>query len=259
MPDEKGRSRRPALIAAVVLPSAFAAAVAGAAGEKAGSIKGKLGNWDKLMPQVYADPAKADAHRYNWREPSPTVKSEFRKLSASNRDLCVVAFGSAAAQAHEPFTVKVTGGRLTPSTVVLSVGSRISFKNTDPFPHTLYEVEDPKWAPNPVNSLSTREWAATTPGTHTIRDQLYPSIVMKVVVDPNAADFAVPDHDGAFSIALPPGEYSLKVYFEGKPVGKELTGLKVGERALEIKEPLLGSGETKDNKDAKETKGGESK
>jgi plastocyanin len=269
MPDEKGRSRRnerrgarrSALLAVIVLPTAFAAAVAGAAGEKAGSIKGKLGSWDKLMPQVYADSAKGDGHRFNWREPSPTVKSDFRKLSASNRDLCVVAFGSAAAQAHEPFTVKVTGGRLTPSTVVLSVGSRISFKNTDPFPHTLYEVEDPKWGPNPTNSLSTREWAATTPGIHTIRDQLYPSIVMKIVVDPNAADFAVPDHDGAFSIPLPAGEYSLKVYFEGKPVGKELTGLKVGERALEIKEPLLGgeAKEAKEPKETKETKGGESK
>ena len=217
-----------------------------AAAGAGGSLRGKLSGWEKLMPQVYADAAKPDARRYTWREPSPTVKQDFRKLSANvDRDACVVAFGTGGAQPHEPVVVKVTGGRLTPSTIVLSVGSRISFKNTDPFPHVLYEVEDPKWAPNALSPTSTREWAATAPGVHTIRDQLFPSIVMHIIVDPAAAEFALPDHDGAFSMPLPPGEYSLKVFFDGKQVGKELSNLKVGERAVEIKEPIAVGGDSK--------------
>jgi hypothetical protein len=251
MPDAKRRSRTvAALVAAVVLPSALVAGgikAAGAAGAPSvGALRGKIAGWDKLMPQVYADAAKPDSHRYTWREPSPTVKQDFRKLSANvSRDTCVVAFGSGNAQAHEPIIVKVTGGRLTPSTIVLSVGSRISFKNVDPFPHVLYEVEDPKWGPNPTGSASTREWAATAPGAHTIRDQLFPSIVMHVIVDPTAAEFALPDHDGAFSMPLPSGEYTLKVFFDGKQVGKEVPGLKIGDRAFEIKEPIAVGGDSK--------------
>jgi hypothetical protein len=249
MPDAKRRSRavanRTPLVAAIVLTSVLAAGGTWAAAGQ-GSLRGKLAGWDKLMPQVYADAAKPDSHRYNWREPSPTVKQDFRKLSASaSRDTCVVAFGTGNAQPHEPIIVKVTGGRLTPSTIVLSMGSRLSFKNVDPFPHVLYEVEDPKWAPNATGPSSTREWAATAPGVHTIRDQLFPSIVMHVIVDPTAAEFALPDRDGAFSMPLPAGEYTLKVFFDGKQVGKELPGLKVGERGFDIKEPIAVGGDSK--------------
>jgi hypothetical protein len=246
MPDAKRRSRAvAALVAALVVPAALGADET-AAGAGQGALRGKLAGWEKLLPQVYADAAKPDAHRYTWREPSPTVKQDFRKLSASvSRDTCVVAFGTAGAQPHEPIIVKVTGGRLTPSTIVLSMGSRISFKNVDPFPHVLYEVGDPKWAPNPLSPTSTREWAATAPGMHTIRDQLFPSIVMHVIVDPAAAEFALPDHDGTFTMPLSPGEYTLKVFFDGKQVGKDLAGLKVADRPVDIKEPIAVGGDSK--------------
>ena len=120
--------------------------------------------------------------------------------------------------------MKVTGGRLTPSTLVLSPGSRLSFKNVDPFPHELYEVGNDKWAPNPMAPGSSREWAATAPGVHVIRDQLFPSVVMYVVVDPGAVEFALPDHEGGFSMTVPPGDYTLKAFFDGKPVGKAVDG-----------------------------------
>jgi plastocyanin len=212
-------------------------------------VRGKLAGWEKLVPQVYSE-AAGDSHRYTWREPSPTVKSEFRKLSANvSKDVCVAAFGAGGAAAHDPIAVKVTGGRVSPSTLVLSPGSRISFKNDDPFPHQLYEVTDAKWAPNPTAPGSTREWAGTTPGLHVIRDQLFPSVVMYVQIDPAAVEVGVPDHDGNFSIPVAPGDYTLKAFFEGKPVGKPVEGVHVGAGGLELKEPITmggaGGGETK--------------
>ncbi|HXN32664.1 MAG TPA: hypothetical protein VN894_12415, partial [Polyangiaceae bacterium] len=97
------------------------------AGPPPAILKGKVVGWEKLLPQIYADAAKNDSHHYNWREPSPTVKQEFRKLSANvSRDVCVAAFSGVPSQAHEPLAVKVTGGRMTPATVVLSPGSRLS-------------------------------------------------------------------------------------------------------------------------------------
>jgi hypothetical protein len=208
-------------------------------------VKGKVVGWERLLPQIYAEASKPDSHRFTWREPSPTVKQDFRKLSANvTRDVCIAAFGAAAANAHEPRVVHVTGGRMSPSTIVVSPGSRLSFKNADPFPHELYEVSNASWAVNAVAPGSSREWAATTAGLHVIRDQLFPSAVMYVVVDANAVEFDFPDREGAFSLTLPPGDYTLKAFFEGKPAGKPIDGVHV-DRGVELKEPLVVGGDAK--------------
>jgi hypothetical protein len=250
MPDAKRRpwARRPTRIAAHFL--VFASTLASGplrAGPPPATVKGKVIGWEKLVPQIYAEATKNDSHRYTWREPSPTVKQEFRKLSANvSRDVCVAAFSSGAPQAHEPLAVKVTGGRMTPATIALSPGSRLSFKNADPFVHVLYEAGNDKWAPNPTAPSSAREWAASAPGLHEIRDQLFPSIVMYVVVDPAAVEFAFPDREGVFSMVLPAGEYTFKAFFDGKPVGKEATVMRVGDRGLlELREPLAVGGDSK--------------
>jgi hypothetical protein len=208
-------------------------------------VKGKVLGWERLLPQIYADSSKPDSHRFTWREPSPTVKQDFRKLSASvTRDVCIAAFGAAAAGVHEPRAVRVTGGRITPSTIVISPGTRLSFKNADPFAHELYEVSNASWAANAVAPGSSREWAATTAGLHVIRDQLFPSTVMYVVVDANAVEFDFPDREGAFSMTLPPGDYTIKAFFEGKPAGKPIDGVHV-DRGVELKEPLVVGGDAK--------------
>jgi hypothetical protein len=209
-------------------------------------VKGKVSGWEKLLPQAYAE-AASDPHRYTWREPSPTVKQDFRKLSANvGRDVCVVAFGPGAAQAHEPLAVKLTGGRLSPATIVLAPGSRLSFKNADPFPHVLFEAGNDKWAANPTAPGSTREWAGTTAGLHVIRDQLFPSVAMYILVDPNAVEFAFPDRDGAFTMAVTPGDYTFKAFFEGKPVSKSADVVHVGGGGLDLRDPLnVGGGESK--------------
>jgi hypothetical protein len=235
------------LLASTLASAGLMVGVDGRAGPLPPSIRGKVAGWEKLLPQVYTDASKNESHRYTWREPSPTVKQEFRRLSANpSRDVCVVALSSAPSQPHEPLTVKLTGGRLSPATIVLSPGSRLSFKNSDPFPHVLFEVGNDKWAPNPTAPGSTREWAAPAAGVHEIRDQLFSTVVLFVVVDPAAVEVAFPDRDGGFSMSVPQGDYSLRAFFDGKPTGKEVTGLHVGERGVvELREPLTLGGDAK--------------
>lgn len=249
MPDAKRRSfaRRPTRIAAPLIVFALAlTSGAPLAGLPPATVRGKVVGWDKLLPQVYVEAAKNDSHRYTWREPSPTVKQEFRRLSANvSRDVCIAALSSGSPQAHEPLSVKLTGGRMTPATVAVSPGSRVSFKNVDPFPHVLYEANNDKWAPNATAPGSAREWAASAPGLHEIRDQLFPSMVMYVVVDPAVVEFTFPDRDGAFSMSLPQGEYAFKAFFDGKPVSKEVT-VRVGEHGIvELREPMSLGGDSK--------------
>ena len=227
------------ILAASLLISGSLFAGPGAGAPVEAGLKGKVVGWEKLLPQVFVDASKFDAHRYTWREPSPTVKQEFRRLSANvSRDVCLVALGGGPAQAHEPKVVKVTGGRATPSTIVVSPGSRLSFKNADPFPHQLYEVSAPGWAANPTAPGSSREWAASTPGVHVIRDELFPSVVVYAVVEPNAVEFTFPDREGNFAMTVPAGDYTLKAFFDGKPVGKPVEGVHVGDKGTELKEPV---------------------
>jgi hypothetical protein len=233
-----------ALVAALALASGTFAMAALAAGA-APNLRGKIIGWEKLLPQVYVEATKNDAHRYTWREPSPTVKQDFRRLSANvSRDVCVAALGAASAPPHEPLVVKITGGRASPSTVVVSPGSRLSFKNVDPFAHVLYEATGTEWAPNPVAPGSSREWSASAPGLHVIRDQLFPSVAMYVFVDPAAMEFALPDREGNFGMTVPHGDYTLKAFFDGKQVGKD--SVHIGPGGLDMREPMvLGGGDSK--------------
>jgi plastocyanin len=217
--------------------SLLASASALAAGAAGLNVQGKVVGWEKLAPHAYAE-AAADPHRYRLREASASMKPDERRPSANvSRDICVAAF-SAAAPAHEPLFIKVTGGRVTPSTIVVAPGSRISFENVDPFPHALYEVGDDKWVANPMGPGSSRDWTAAAPGVHQIRDQLFPSVTTYIVVDTGAVEFVLPDHEGGFSMAVPPGDYTFKTFFEGKQVGKDAEMVHLRDRGFQMKDPL---------------------
>jgi plastocyanin len=215
-------------------------ALTGAAAAIAGPVKGRIAGQEKLVPDVYAESAKPDAHRYAWREPSPTVRGEFRALFANpSRDICIAAVESAAAPPHEPILIKITGGRTIPTTIAVSPGTRLAFENRDPFAHRLYQVGSPTWHADTMNPASRREWTATGAGRFEFRDELFPSVRTYVVVDPGVVDVAYPGHDGAFAYsALPPGDYVLKALFQGKVVGKPVSVSVKGPLLVDLKDPL---------------------
>lgn len=206
----------------------------------AGPLKGKVTGHEKLIPQVYAELAKPDGHHYTWREPSPTVRSDFRVLSANpTRDICIAAIATGEVPPHEPILIKMTGGHTVPTTIVVAPGTRLSFDNRDPFTHRLYAVGLPTWKAEDIRTGSHREWTAPPGTSHfEFRDELSPSVRLFVVVEPQVIDVAYPGHDGAFAMTLPAGEFVLKTYFEGKQVGKAISVLSKDKQLVEIKEPL---------------------
>jgi hypothetical protein len=213
----------------------------GAAGTSAfaGPVRGRITGHEKLLPEVYAEAAKPDVHRWTWREPSPTVKAEFRNLSANpSRDICIAALTSGNAPPHEPILIKITGGHTIPTTIVIAPGTRLSFENHDPFPHRLFIPGNDSWKAEDLNAGAHREWTPVAAGKVEFRDQLIPSVRMYVVVDPQVADIAFPGRDGAFGMTLPAGDYVLKAFFNGKQVGRSINVAAKERPALEIKEPL---------------------
>jgi hypothetical protein len=190
-------------------------------------VKGKLLGLEKLLNPVWAEAKDVSAHRFSWREPSPTVRAEFRNLFAyAPKEVCVAALASSSQQPPAlPLLITVGGGRTTPVTVVVAPGTRLHFENRDPFPHRLYGVGQTTFPPGDQVGLAARDWTAPGPGKYEIRDELSPSLRSWVVVESNVAAIAYPAQTtGMFVIPqLPPGEYTIRAFFSGNPVGSPKT------------------------------------
>lgn len=232
---------RVALSPFAVLTAFLFLSVAGHAG--APNVKGKITGQDKLLPEVYAEAAKTESHRWTWREPSPSVQAQFRVLSANpSRDLCIAATSSGNAGPQEAIRMTVTGGRVYPTTIVVSPTTPLAFKNYDPFKHRLYVVGNPSFKAEDLGPGQVRSWSAAGAGKYEIRDELFPSVRTYVIVDPQVVQVAYPGRDGAFGLTLPAGDYVLKAFFQGKQVGKSTPVNAKEKSTVELKDPLNVSG-----------------
>ncbi len=220
-----------------ILSASALLSVTGKAG--APNVRGKITGQDKLLPEVYAEAAKTESHRWTWREPSPSVQAQFRVLSANpSRDLCIAATSSGNAAAGEAIRMTVTGGRVFPTTIVVSPGTPLAFKNFDPFKHRLYVVGNPSFKAEDMAAGQVRSWSASGAGKYEIRDELFPTVRTFVIVDPQVVQVAYPGRDGAFGLTLPAGEYVLKAFFQGKQVGKPTPVNAKEKSSFELKDPF---------------------
>ena len=221
----------PAWAALVLVPSLALAA----------TIKGQVKGHERLINSVWAESAKPGNHRYTWREPSPTVRTEFRQLfGLSSKELCIAAISSQEVKPPAvPILVTIGGGRTTPVTIVVAPGTRLRFRNNDPFKHNLFAVGEASFPPSVMAVAAERDWTAPGPGTYELRDELAPSLRSWVVVKPNVAAIGYPGRDGTFVLnALAPGDYQLQPFFGGKPIGTP-RAVSVKERDLDIsKQPI---------------------
>lgn len=213
------------------------------------NVKGKISGQDKLIPEVYAETTKPEAHRWTWREPSPSVDVKFRTLAGNpSRDLCIAATTSTNQGAQEAIRMTVTGGRVYPTTIVVSPGTQLAFKNFDPFKHRLYVDKQPTMKPEDLAPNGVRSWTAPGAGRFEVRDELFPSVRTWIIVDPQVVQVAYPGRDGAFGFNLAGGDYVLKAFFNGRQVGKPLPITAKDRSTLELKEPLNvgeGAGDSK--------------
>ncbi len=205
----------------------------------AGQVRGKIAGAEKLLPEVYVEIAKGE-HHYTWREPSPTVKPEFRALSANpSRDICIAAISSGTAQPHEPIQITVTGGHTIPTTIAVAPQTKLVFVNHDPFPHRLYMVGSDTFKEADTTPGGSREWTAPSVGRYEVRDKLAPTLRFFAVVDPGVVEVVYPGHNGTFAFRdISSGDYFLKAFFNGKQVGHPVQAV-VTHGNVELKEPLV--------------------
>src|SRR5262245_55516119 len=129
-PTQSFARRLGVALALIALPSAaFAGAV---------TVKGKATGTNKLVNPVWDESKNPKLHRFTFREPSPTVRADFRNSLTGNmhKELCIAALGAEKAPTPKvPLRMKVVGGRTDPVTLVVTEGQQIQFENLDPFPH----------------------------------------------------------------------------------------------------------------------------
>lgn len=190
----------------------------------AANIRGRLVGFEHLRNPIWVAAKDPDHHGYSFREPVTTVPAGMRKLfPAISKEVCIVALGTGAAGAAKPTSVRVSGGRTTPVTLVVAPGTELRFKNSDPFDHRLYGVGFTSLAPSTMTKGATRRWTALEAGRYEIRDELTPSLNMWVIAEPAVAATAFPASDGRFTLNVDePGQYTVQAYFAGEAVGKPL-------------------------------------
>lgn len=207
----------------------------------AATIKGQVSGHDRLINPVWAEAAKPGAHRFTWREPSPTVRAEFRQLfGLAPKELCIAAVSTEEVKPPQvPILVTIGGGRTTPVTIVVAPGTRLRFRNNDPFKHNLFAVGEASFPASVMAIAAERDWTAPGPGTYELRDHLAPSLRSWVVVLPKVAAIGYPGRDGSFVLnGLQEGNYQLQPFFAGKPIGTPRS-VSIEKKDLDIsKQPL---------------------
>jgi hypothetical protein len=216
--------------AALLIPSVALAA----------TVKGQVKGHNELINPVWEESARPDTNRYNWREPSPTVRSEFRRLfGLAPKELCIAGISKGKVEPPKvPILVLVGGGRTTPVTIVVAPGTRLRFRNNDPFRHRLYATGENSFPPADMSIAGERDWTAPGPGTYELRDELAPSLRSWVIVKEGVASIGYPNRQGQFFLTLEQGDYNLEFFFAGKPIGTPRP-IQVGLRDLDIsREPI---------------------
>jgi plastocyanin len=240
-PPRLARSR-PGRSVGLLLGAALAFVLLVPVAAHAGKIKGRLANYHELVNPVWHDAKDPERRGYSFREIVPTVPAKYRRLFPHiPKEICVAALAAQPQEAdRKPVLIRVGGGRTTPVTIVVAPGTRLRFKNTDPFTHRLYAVKEKTFVANDTIKGATRDWMVPIkPGSHEVRDELAPSLRMWIVAEPNVAAIAYPSLAGEFMLTVPgPGEYQVQAYFSGKKVG-DPTSVTVETRDVDLSKEAI--------------------
>lgn len=212
-----------------------------------GTVKG----YQYLENPVWKEAKNPENKGYSFRELVPTVPAKYRKLYPHiPKELALAALAAKPQKGQPPTLIRVGGGRTTPVTIVVPPGTKLVFKNTDPFEHRLYAVGVDTFEPNDTAKGETREWTVPEQGVFEVRDELAPSLRMWVVGEPNVAALSYPTMKGKYRLRVKePGEYTVQAYFAGSKVGKPQK-VTVGNRDVKL-EPIVVAKPPKDKEEKK--------
>lgn len=207
----------------------------------AAKVRGIVAGFKLLRNPVWVEAQDAKLHAFSFREAVPTVPAQARQLYPFiPKELCVAALSADKQSPPPPVLIRIGGGRTAPVTIVVPPLTKLSFQNTDPFPHRLYGANLPSFGPSDTGRGANRDWTVPAAGVFEIRDEAAPSLRMWVIGDEHVAAIAYPSLKGEFQLSIgQPGDYEVQAFFAGKKVGPATT-IKVTTSDMDIaKTPLV--------------------
>src|SRR5512142_2579928 len=207
----------------------------------AAKVRGVVAGFKLLRNPVWMEAQDATHHSFSFREAVPTVPAESRQLYPFiPKELCVAALSAEKQAPPPPVLIRIGGGRTAPVTIVVPPLTKLSFQNTDPFPHRLYAYNLPSFSPSDTGRGANRDWTVPAAGVFEIRDEAAPSLRMWVIGDDNVAAIAYPSLKGEFQLSLnQPGDYQVQAFFSGKKVGPAIPIKVTGTDIDMAKTPLI--------------------
>ena len=189
---------------------------------------------------------KGESHReYYWNEPNGIIPVKPPVVDPS-KDIAVVIFKEGASDPgpDELFTVKVHAGSLEQNVIVTRPGSTLRFLNVDPFDHELYSPKLIGFKPERQSNGAFRPIQFSQEGVFAVQCKLMPHFSGHVVVT-KATYIAEVRKDGTFATGdLKPGNYTAKVFFDGKWIYKRSFKIE-GEREMKLEIKLSSTGSAK--------------
>ena len=102
-----------------------------------------------------------------------------------------------------------------PHVLVVTAGAKVSFSNSDPFPHNVFSPDHEKWDMGMIPAHGTRVRKFAEPGVYTTLCNVHPNMKAYIVVVPSSY-FAKADKNGELVIHdVPAGKHKLVVWAPG--------------------------------------------
>ncbi len=102
-----------------------------------------------------------------------------------------------------------------PHVLVVTAGAKVTFSNSDPFPHNVFSPDNEKWDMGMIPAHSTRVRKFEKPGVYTVLCNIHPNMKAYILVVPSS-HFAKADKNGAYSMSdVAAGKYKLVVWAPG--------------------------------------------
>jgi len=159
-------------------------------------------------------------------------------------EMVVALVGSGLSRKGKPSPVLLmTDARFKSPVVAVGPGEKVIFRNSDSTVHILEPAAVAKggqklMAPLRIQSGNETTHAFAKDGVYKIRCSEVPHMQATVIVQAGAL-FQIPDATGSFRFSdVPPGAYSLRIWYRGKWVIKQSLKVKRGKGKLSMKVQL---------------------
>jgi len=128
-------------------------------------------------------------------------------------ELAVVLLGAAAPSGDGRVEVSISGGTLSPATLVVRTDTTVRIRNDDEIGHELQAVGLDGFSAEATSPGATRSVRLTKPGSWPLQDRLAVHARAYVHVLPNLSAIAKLEPNGSYVFSdVPPGKYTLKVF-----------------------------------------------